>query len=101
MISFMFLTMVRVSDPLVPRAVFGVLNTLLFFPSGAVYPVEGFPGWLRWISWVDPLSYIVHALKNLFLKNTGFMGIYSDVAVLLSFSLFFILTCNALFKRQI
>jgi len=29
------------------------------------------------------------------------MGIYSDVAVLLSFSLVFILLCNALFKRQI
>ncbi len=36
MISFMFLVMVRVDDPLVPRAIFGVLNTLLFFPSGAV-----------------------------------------------------------------
>ena len=34
MISFMFLLMVRVSDPLVPRAMFGVLNTLLYFPSG-------------------------------------------------------------------
>ena len=43
MISFMFLLMVRVSDPLVPRAIFGVLNTLLYFPSGAIYPVEGFP----------------------------------------------------------
>jgi ABC-2 type transport system permease protein len=101
MISFMFLTMVRVSDPLVPRAIFGVLNTLLFFPSGAVYPVEGFPIWLRWISWVDPLSYIVHALKNLFLKNTGFMGIYSDVAVLLGFALVFLTGCTLLFKRQI
>src|SRR4029077_19004898 len=29
MISFMFLVMVRVNDPLVPRAIFGVLNTLL------------------------------------------------------------------------
>ena len=28
--------MVRVDDPLVPRAMFGVLNTLLFFPSGAI-----------------------------------------------------------------
>jgi ABC-2 type transport system permease protein len=101
MISFMFLVMVRVSDPLVPRAIFGVLNTLLFFPSGAIYPVEGFPVWLRWISWVDPLSYTVHALKNLLLKNTGFMGIYSDVAVLLGFSVLFIVLCNALFKRQI
>ena len=31
----MFLLMVRVEDPLVPRAIFGILNTLLFFPSGS------------------------------------------------------------------
>src|SRR5262249_35264549 len=36
LISLMFLLMVRVSDPLLPRATFGVLNTLLYFPSGAV-----------------------------------------------------------------
>ena len=41
LISMMFLLMVRVSDPLVPRAIFGVLNTVLFFPSGAVYPDQG------------------------------------------------------------
>src|SRR6185295_16835797 len=35
LISLMFLIMVRVSDPLMPRAIFGVLNTLLYFPSGA------------------------------------------------------------------
>ena len=53
MISFMFLLMVRVNDPLVPRAIFGVLNTLLFFPSGAIYPTAGFPVWLRGFrSWI-------------------------------------------------
>ena len=77
MISFMFLLMVRVSDPLVPRAIFGVLNTLLYFPSGAIYPVEGFPHWLRWISYIDPFTSYVHALKALLLKDTGFVGIYS------------------------
>ena len=44
LISLMFLLMVRVTDPLMPRAMFGVLNTLLYFPSGAVYPQQGFPG---------------------------------------------------------
>jgi len=29
--SMMFLLMVRIEDPLVPRAMFGILNTLLFF----------------------------------------------------------------------
>ncbi len=44
-ISMMFLMMVRTNDPLVPRAMFGVLNTLLFFPSGAIYPINAFPTW--------------------------------------------------------
>ncbi len=101
MISFMFLLMVRVDDPLVPRAIFGVLNTLLFFPSGAIYPAEGFPWWLRWISIVDPFTYTVHALRNLLLKNTGIAGIYRDVLVLSGFSLVFITASVALFKRQI
>jgi ABC-type multidrug transport system permease subunit len=101
MISFMFLLMVRVNDPLVPRAIFGVLNTLLFFPSGAIYPTEGFPKWLRWISVVDPFTYAVHALKNLLLKNTGFEGIYRDVGLLLAFAAVLIGGCIALFKRQI
>ena len=41
--GMMFLMMVRVEDPLVPRMMFGVLNTLLFFPSGAISPVSGLP----------------------------------------------------------
>jgi len=43
LISLMFLLMVRVTDPLVPRAMFGLLNTMLYFPSGAVYPRQGLP----------------------------------------------------------
>jgi ABC-2 type transport system permease protein len=101
MISFMFLVMVRVDDPLVPRAIFGVLNTLLFFPSGAVYPIEAFPPWLRWISYVDPFTYTVHALRNLTLKNTGIEGIYRDVLVLLCFAAVMIAGSMALFKRQL
>ena len=50
LISLMFLLMVRVTDPLMPRAMFGVLNTLLYFPSGAVYPQQGFPGWMQVIA---------------------------------------------------
>jgi ABC-2 type transport system permease protein len=101
MISMMFLLMVRVSDPLVPRAIFGVLNTLLFFPSGAVYPTAGFPVWLRAMSFVDPFTYVVDALKNLLLKDTGFAGIGLDLAILTSFSAVLITTCILLFKRQI
>jgi ABC-2 type transport system permease protein len=101
MISFMFLLMVRVDDPLVPRAIFGVLNTLLYFPSGAIYPTEGFPTWLRWLSVVDPFTYAVHALKNLLLKNTGFSGIYGDVGILAAFAIVFTSLSILLFQRQL
>src|SRR5438128_9873475 len=35
LVSLVFLLMVRVSDPLLPRALFGIPKTFLFFPSGA------------------------------------------------------------------
>lgn len=50
LISMMFLIMVRVNDPLVPRAIFGMLNTVLYFPSGAVYPTQSFPEWMKVIT---------------------------------------------------
>src|ERR1700734_1944402 len=101
MMSFMFFLMGRVDDPLVPRAIFGVLNTLLFFPSGAVYPIEAFPWWLKWISVIDPFTYAVHGLRNLTLKSTGIEGIYVDVLVLLSIAGIMITGCIVLFKRQL
>ncbi|MGA7915761.1 MAG: ABC transporter permease [Candidatus Acidiferrales bacterium] len=101
MMSFMFLLMVRVDDPLVPRAIFGVLNTLLFFPSGAVYPIAAFPWWLKWISVIDPFTYAVHGLRNLTLKSTGIEGIYVDVLVLLGIAAIMTTSSILLFKRQL
>jgi len=101
LVCMMFLIMVRVSDPLVPRAVFGVLNTLLFFPSGAVYPVQAFPAWMRAISTVDPFSYAVHAFKSLLLKNTGMTAVYGDLAYLLVFAILSMAAATALFRRTL
>ncbi len=36
--GMMFLLMVRVDDPLVPRAMFGVLNILLYIPPAPCIP---------------------------------------------------------------
>src|SRR6185312_6215545 len=99
LISLMFLLMVRVTDPLLPRAVFGVLNTLLYFPSGAVYPQQGFPGWMQAIAVVDPFTYSVHAFKNLLLKNTGFEAIGYDLGFLTIFSVVAMTAATKLIKR--
>jgi ABC-2 type transport system permease protein len=101
LISMMFLIMVRVNDPLLPRMIFGVLNTVLYFPSGAVYPRQGFPPWMQAIATVDPFTYAVHAFKSLLLKNTGFEAITGDILYLLAFSAVAMTAATLLFKRTL
>jgi len=101
LISMMFLLVVRVNDPLLPRALFGVLNTVLFFPSGAVYPIGGFPPWMRVITAIDPFTYAVHALKDLVLKNTGFVPILPDLAFLAGFTAVALTAATLLFRRTL
>jgi ABC-2 type transport system permease protein len=101
LISLMFLMMVRVSDPLMPRTVFGVLNTLLYFPSGAVYPTYAFPDWMQYITRFDPFTYAVHAFKNLVLKDTGLVAITGDLMYLVAFSVIAMTAATILFKRTL
>jgi len=100
-ISMMFLLMVRVNDPLVPRAVSGLLNTVLYFPSGAVYPQQGFPKWMQVLAAIDPFTYAVHAFKCLLLKNTGLAAIAPDLFFLLTFSIVAMGLATVLFKRTL
>jgi ABC-2 type transport system permease protein len=99
--AMMFLIMVRVDDPLVPRAIFGILNTLLFFPSGAIYPVNAFPGGLRAIAIADPFSYAVHGFKALLLKEAGLTAIWGDMLFLGLFAIAAMSLATPLFKRTL
>ena len=99
--TMMFLLMVRVEDPLVPRAIFGILNTLLFFPSGAIYPIQAFPWWLQSIARVDPFTYAVHGFKSLLLKETGLAAIWPDMLYLSIFAVVTLAIAVPLFKRTL
>ena len=99
--TMMFLMMVRIEDPLVPRALFGILNTLLFFPSGAVYPVQAFPPWLRAISRVDPFTYAVDGFKCLLLKETNLSAVGADMLYLTIFAAVTLGIAIPLFKRTL
>jgi len=101
LVSMMFLLMVRVTDPLLPRAIFGVLNTLLWFPSGAVYPQQAFPAWMRAIAVVDPFTYAVHALKSVLLRNAGFAAIGFDLLLLGLFAVGTMAAATFLFRREL
>jgi ABC-2 type transport system permease protein len=99
--TMMFLLMVRVEDPLVPRAIFGILNTLLFFPSGAIYPIQAFPWWLRGIASVDPFTFAVHGFKSLLLKEAGLVAIWPDMLYLSIFAFITLGIATPLFKRTL
>ncbi len=99
--TMMFLMMVRVEDPLVPRATFGILNTLLFFPSGAIYPIKAFPHWLQAIAYVDPFTYAVDGFKAILLKDAGFVAIRADLFYLTVAAVIMITIATALFKRTL
>ncbi len=99
--TMMFLLMVRIEDPLVPRAMFGILNTLLFFPSGSIYPVQAFPPWLRAIASVDPFTFAVHGFKSLLLKETGLGAIVPDMIYLSIFAVVTLAAAVPLFKRTL
>ena len=99
--GMMFLLMVRVEDPLTPRAMFGVLNLLLFYPSGAMYPISSFPWWLRSLSVIDPFTYCVHGFKAIILKDGGFQAIQFDLMFLFVFGFATLLVATPLFKRTL
>jgi len=91
----------RLAAPLVPRAIFGILNTLLFFPSGAIYPIQAFPAWLRAIAICDPFTYAVHGLKSLLLKQTGLGPVLPDMLYLAIFATVTLSLATPLFKRTL
>lgn len=80
---------------------FGVLDTLLFFSSGAISPVVGFPSQLRVIAVVDPFTNAVHGFKSVLLKDGGFAAIQVDLLFLFGFGIATLLIATPLFKRTL
>jgi len=58
----------------VPRAMFGILNTLLFFPSGAIYPIQAFPPVVAGYRQSDPFTYAVDGFKVCLLHRGTYSG---------------------------
>lgn len=60
-----------------------LLTMPLFFASSAVYPVELMPDWLRVLATLNPLTYLVDALRALMIEGAGSRtGVAEDIGVL-------------------
>ncbi|MBE0461652.1 MAG: ABC transporter permease [Candidatus Aminicenantes bacterium] len=57
----------------------------LFFLSGAIYPLENFPNWLRVFSYLDPLTYGIDGLRNTLIGVSSYPLVF-NLAIMLVFS---------------
>jgi ABC-2 type transport system permease protein len=71
----------------------------LFFLSGALYPLENFPVWLRVISYLDPLTYGVDGLRSALLDASSFSLVF-DLALMTGFAVLMIVTGAYFFERS-
>ncbi len=101
LLSLMFVILGRIGHPRIVGVLSGFLNVIMFFPSGAVYPVASFPGWLKSFSKVNPEAYAVDALKAILFKNAGLSSIYGDIAFLGLFTALMMTISILSFKRTL
>ncbi len=71
----------------------------LFFLSGALYPLENFPVWLRYISKLDPLTYGVDGLRAALIGVSSFSIFYNFIFMVI-FSLVMIFLGAYFFEKS-
>nr|WP_131786991.1 ABC transporter permease [Protofrankia symbiont of Coriaria ruscifolia] len=69
----------------------------MFFASNALYPVDIMPAWVRVVSYLNPLSYLVDALRGLLIGTHAHLPL--DFAVLVGSAVGAIMAASALLGR--
>ena len=101
LISMMFLMMVRVSDPLLPRADVWRPQHASLLPERRRLSAAGIPPWMQVLAVIDPFTYAVHAFKCILLKDTGLGAAGFDIVFLLIFSAVTMTAATRLFRRTL
>lgn len=101
LISMMTAFAVRAPAPEVYQFSAFPINLVLYFTSGAIYPVEGFPDWMRGIAVINPEAYAVHALRLLLYKGSDLSSVLGDFAFLAVFTGMMCVVATLAFKRAL
>jgi ABC-2 type transport system permease protein len=101
LISMMTAYAVRAPAPEVYQFTAFPINLILYFTSGAVYPVEGFPAWMRSVSAFNPEAYAIHALRLIMYKGATISAVAGDFVFLAIFTLAMVALATAAFKRAL
>ena len=90
-----------VSDQESAQLIMMMIQFPMIFLSGALYPVIQLPSWLRIISDILPLTYVISAFRSVMLLNAPFSAISGDVYILLIFTVVVFAIALPLFQRTV
>jgi ABC-2 type transport system permease protein len=75
-----------------------VLTMPLFFASNAIYPIDMMPSWLKVVAKVNPLTYLVDALRSLMVEGgVSAFGYGYDLAVQIAVLAAFVVLASRLY----
>ena len=99
LIAMMTAYAVRFSTADIYRVSSFPINLTLYYTSGAIYPLDGFPTWMKDISVINPETYAVHALRLMMYNGAGFGAVAGDFAFLGAFTGLMVILSLLAFRR--
>jgi len=88
----------KMTDPHGFQAVYGFIMMPMFFLSGALFPLDALPLWLKSLTYLNPLTYGVDALRGLLIGISHF-SLWQDFLAMFIFLLTTTSLGSYLFRR--
>jgi ABC-2 type transport system permease protein len=101
LLAMTFSILGRASHPRLVGTFAGFLNVILFFPSGAIYPIESFPPWLKTFAHYNPETHSVSAIKSILFKGADLGAVTGDMSFLIIFMVVALALASISFKRTL
>ncbi len=101
LLAMMMVLLGRAGHPRLSGVVSGFLNIILFFPSGALYPLASFPPWLRAFAVADPETHAVAALKAILFRGGDLAAAGEHVLWLAGFAAVMLVLSTLTMKRTL
>ena len=82
---------------------YGLIASFVIYPlfllSGALYPLDKLPGWMKLLTHIDPATYAVDGLRNALIGISS-MSFASNLLIVLGFDIVFIVIGTWAFNRM-
>ncbi len=81
------------------QMVMGVLMLPIIFLSGAIYPIQAMPEWMRVLAYLNPLTYAVDGARHYLVGRATSFSLQFDWCILTLLAAFLLSTAMILFER--